>query len=56
MSTGDPGGSSTEGEEQMEDHGDMEDYSTSNVSMLAAVGTFIVVTADGTVTETRHSN
>jgi hypothetical protein len=41
MRTGAPGGASTEGQEEMEDHAEMEEDSTSNVSMLAADGTFI---------------
>jgi len=55
MSTGAPGGASTTGEEEMEDDGEMEDDSSSNVSMLVSDGTFIVGTTDGTVTEVRQS-
>ena len=55
MRTGAPGGASTEGQEEMEDHAEMEEDSTSNVSMLAVVGTFIVGTADATVTQARYS-
>ncbi len=51
-----PGGASTAGEEEMEDDKEMEDDSTSNVPMLAAGGTFIAGTADGTVTEARQSS
>jgi hypothetical protein len=39
----------------MEDHTEMEEDSTSNVSMLADDGTFIPDTADVTVNEGRHS-
>ena len=54
MSTaGAAGGASTAGEEEMEDDAEMEDDSSSNVPMLAAGGTFIAGTADGTVTEDR---
>jgi hypothetical protein len=56
MRTGAPGGASTEGQEEMEDPAEMEEDSTSNVSMLAADGAFIAGTADGTVTEARHSS
>ncbi len=56
MSTGAPGGASTAGEDDMEDDAEMEDDSTSNVPMLAAGGTFIAGTADGTVTEARYSS
>jgi len=56
MSTGDPGGASTAGEDEMEDDTEMEDDSTSNVPMLESGGTFIAGTADGTVTEARHSS
>ncbi len=38
----------------MQDHVEMEEDSTSNVPMLAASGTFITGTADGTITEARH--
>ena len=38
-----------------EDHEDMQEDSTNNVQMLAARGTFIAGTADGTVTEARDS-
>ena len=34
----------------------MQEDSTNNVQMLAARGTFIAGTADGTVTEDRYSN
>ena len=53
MSTGARGGDRT-GEEEMEDHVEMEEESTSNVPMLAARGNFIAGTADGTVTQARH--
>ena len=36
-------------EEEMEDHEEMEEDSSSNVSMLASRGTFIPDTKDGTV-------
>jgi hypothetical protein len=39
----------------MEDHEEMEEDSTSNVSILAADGTFITDTSDATVTQARHS-
>ncbi len=39
----------------MEDHIEMEQDSTSNVSMFVVRGTFMTDTTDGTVTETRHS-
>ena len=39
----------------MEDHVEMEQDSTSNVTMLTVHGTFMTDTADGTVTETRNS-
>jgi len=55
MSTGAPGGASTTGEDEIEDDTEMEDDSTSNVPILAADGTFIAGTADGTVTEARQS-
>ncbi len=56
MSTaGARGGASVAGEEQLEDHVEMQEDSTSNVAMLAARGTLIAGTADGTVTEARHS-
>ncbi len=55
MSTVHRGGASTAGEEEMGDHGEMEEDSTSNVSMLAGGGTFIPDTTDATVTEVRHS-
>ena len=54
MSTGARGGDLGEGNEEMQDHVEMEEDSTSNVPMLAASGTFIAGTADGTVTEARH--
>ena len=55
MSTaGATGGASTAGEEEMEDDAEMDDDSRSNVPMLAAGGTFIAGTADGTVTDARH--
>ncbi len=50
-----PGGASTAGEEEMEDDAEMEDDSTSNVPMLAAGGTFIAGTADGTSRNTEPS-
>jgi len=53
--TGVRGGSSEVGEEEMEEHVEMEQDSTSNVAMLAARGTFIAGTADGTNTEARQS-
>ena len=57
MSTaGATGGASTAGEEEMEDDGVMEDDSNSNVPMLAAGGTFIAGTTDGTVSEVRYSS
>ena len=57
MSTaGATGGASTAGEEEMEDDAEMEDDSSSNVPMLAAGGTFIAGTADGTVSEARYSS
>ena len=56
MSTGARGGELEEGDEEMEDHVEMEEDSTSNVPMLAASGTFIPGTADGTVTGARHSS
>ena len=40
----------------MEDHVEMEEDSTSNVSMFTGRSTFIPVTADGTVTEGRNSS
>jgi hypothetical protein len=56
MSTaGARGGASAAGEKQLEDHVEMQQDSTSKVSMLAARGTFIASTADGTNTEARHS-
>ena len=55
MSTGAPGGAFTSGEEEMEDDTEMEDTSTSNVTMLTTDGTFIADTTDGTVTEARQS-
>ncbi len=39
----------------MEDHTEMEEDSTSNVSILSTGGTFITDTTDTTVTEGRHS-
>ena len=54
MSTGARGGELEEGDEEMEDHVEMEEDSTSNVPMLAASGTLIAGTADGTVPEARH--
>ena len=56
MSTGARGGDLGEGNEEMQDHVEMEEDSTSNVPMLAASGTFIAGTTDVTVkvTETRH--
>ena len=57
MSTGGAtGGASTAGEEELEDDAEMEDDSTSNVSMLATGGSFITGTADGTVSEARYSS
>ncbi len=55
MSTVHRGGVSTTGEEEMEDHGEFEEDSTSNVTMFAAGGTFIPATTDTTVTEVRNS-
>jgi hypothetical protein len=55
MSTvGARGGASAAGEEQLENHVEMQQDSTSNVEMIAARGTFIAGTADGTLTEARH--
>jgi hypothetical protein len=45
MSTDTRGGASAEGEEEMEDHVEMEQDSRSNVAMLAARGTFIAFIA-----------
>ena len=57
MSTaGATGGASTAGEEEIEDDAEMEDDSTSKVSMLPAGGTFIAGTTDGTVSEVRYSS
>ena len=39
----------------MEDHIEMEPDSTSNVILVVVHGIFIPATADGTVTEARHS-
>jgi hypothetical protein len=50
--TGVRGGASEAGEEEMEDHVEMEQDSTSNVVMFVAGGTFIPGTVDNTVTET----
>jgi hypothetical protein len=55
ITVGARGGASAAGEEQLEDHVEMQQDSTSNVEMLAARGTFIAGTADGTLTEARHS-
>ena len=55
MNTDARGGASAVGEEEMEDHVEMEQDSRSNVAMLAARGTFIAGTAAVTVTEARHS-
>ena len=55
MSTLAQGGASTAGDEEMEDHEEMEEDSTSNMQMLAAGGTFITGTSDGTVTQARDS-
>jgi hypothetical protein len=51
------GGASAEGEEEIEDHVEMQQHSRSNVAMLAARGTFIAGTAavPVTVTEARYS-
>jgi hypothetical protein len=54
MSTGTRGGVSEVCDEEMEEHTEMEEDSTSNVAMLEATGTFIVGTTDGTVAEARH--
>ncbi len=54
MNTGTQVGPSDVGEEEMEDHVEMEEDSTSNVQKLETHGTFIVDTTDGTVTETRY--
>ena len=51
MSTGGAqGGESGTGEKEMEDHEEMEEDSTSNVSMITTNGAFIVGTTDDTVT------
>jgi hypothetical protein len=55
MSPGGRGGAYAAGEEEMEDHVEMEEDSTGTVPMLPARGTFIGGTADGTVTEARYS-
>ena len=54
MSTGTRGGVSEVCDEEMEEYVEMEEDSTSNVTMLATIGTFIVGTTDGTVAETSH--
>ena len=54
MSTGAQGGAYVAGDEEMEDNEGMQEDSTINVQMLAARGTFIAGTADGTVTDARH--
>ena len=54
MSTGTRGGSSEVCDEEMEEHVEMEEDSTSNVAMLVAIGTFIEGTTDGTVVEPSH--
>jgi hypothetical protein len=54
MSTGARGGASEVHDEEMEEHVEMEEDSTSNVAMLAASGTFIAGTTDGTFAEARH--
>ena len=41
-------------DEDMEDHVEMEEDSTINVTMLTDTGTFITDTTDGKVTEGRH--
>ena len=43
------------GEEEMENHEEMEEDSTSKVSMFVGHGTFMSVSEDGTVTEIRNS-
>ena len=53
--TGARGGASVAGDEEMEDQVKMEETSTSNVAMLPGRGTFMAVTADGTVTQARDS-
>ena len=53
--SGAQGGASGEREEEMQEHMEIEDASTSNVPMLATGGTFIAGTTDGTVTEARQS-
>ena len=55
MSTGARGGDLGEGNEEMQDHVEMEEDSTGTVPMIPARGTFIGGTADGTVTEARYS-
>ena len=47
--SGAQGGASGEREEEMQEHMEIEDVSTSNVRMLATGGNFITGTADGTV-------
>ena len=54
ITAGAQGRASGAGGEDMEDREEMEAESTSNVTMLAAGGTFIAGTADTTVTEIRH--
>ena len=49
------GGASGVDEEEMEEEMEIEEGSSSTVAMPAARGTFIAGTADGTVTEARHS-
>jgi hypothetical protein len=54
MSTGARGGELEEDDEEIEDLVEMEEDSTSNVTMFAANGTFMEGTTDGTVTEARY--
>jgi hypothetical protein len=56
MSTlGTQGGESTVGEEEMQDHIEMEEDSSSNVSILEPHGTFMVDIQDGMVSGVRYS-
>jgi hypothetical protein len=55
MKPGTPGGESGVGEEEIKDHVEMEEDSTSTVPMLPIHGTFIGGTVDGTVNEDTHS-
>jgi hypothetical protein len=55
MSPGGRGGVYAAGEEEIQDHVEIEEDSTGTVPILPARGTFIGVTADGTVTEARYS-